>query len=218
MRGRLFRMVVMPKSFAAVPSVAGAIALAVLAVSPALAETVESVTLPFNVDKCRHKPSTEPEDSGTWHCKGFGGIAVVMAEGDARVYVSYGSRAARELAARETLGALNGEGNRIEWRLVREGGKRRPFATIMRWTTAVVTDDPKVEDGTVRGEVLVVTRLGPGGVCHVGYVDGRQNPNADDLAREIADKHARTFRCGKDKPMVRGETGPGFSGPYRGSD
>jgi hypothetical protein len=70
------------------------------------------------------------------------------------------------------------------------------------------------EDGTVRGEVLVVTRLGPGGVCHVGYVDGRQNPNADDLAREIADKRARRFRCGKDKPIVLGDKGPGFSGPY----
>ena len=92
----------------------------------------------------------------------------------------------------------------------------------MRWTTAVVTDDPKVEDGTVRGEVLVVTRLGQGGVlggvCHVGYVDGRQNSNADDLAREIADRHARSFRCGKDKPIVLGETGPGFSGPYGRSD
>jgi hypothetical protein len=88
----------------------------------------------------------------------------------------------------------------------------------MRWTTAVVTDDPKVEDGTVRGEVLVVTRLGPGGVCHVGYVDGRQNPNADDLAREIADQHARSFRCGKDRPIVLGDKGPGFSGPYGGDD
>jgi hypothetical protein len=217
MRGRLLRMLVMPKSFAAVLSVAGAIVLAMLAASPAMAETVESATTPFVVDKCRHKAGTEPEDGGTWRCPGLGGIAVVMAEGDARVYVSYGPRASREPAASETLAALNGEGKSIEWRIAREGSKRRPFATIMRWTTAVVTDDPKVEDGTVRGEVLVVTRLGSGGVCHVGYVDGRQNPNADDLAREIADKRARSFRCGKDKPIVLGNTGPGFSGPYGGN-
>jgi hypothetical protein len=212
-------MFTMPKSVAAVSSVAGAILLAVLAASPAMAETIESATTPFNVDKCPHKAGTEPEDGGVWRCKGFGGIAVVMTEGDIRVYVSYGPRALREPAASETLGAPNGEGISIEWRIAREGGKRRPFATIMRWTTRVTVDAAKGdEDGTVRGEVLVVTRLGPGGVCHVGYVDGRQNPNADALAREIADKHARAFRCGKDKPMVLGETGPGFSGPYGRKD
>src|SRR5215471_1511079 len=199
--------------------VAGAFILAALAASPAVAETIESATTPFNVDNCRHKPGTEPEDGGVWRCKGYGGIAVVMAEGDARVYVSYGPRASHEPAASQTLGALNGEGTSIEWRVARErDGKRRPFATIMRWTTAVVTDDPKVEDGTFRGEVLVVTRLGPGGVCHVGYVDAKQNANAVDLAREIADRHARNFRCGKDKPIVLGDKGPGFSGPHGGDE
>jgi len=49
-------------------------------------------------------------------------------------------------------------------------------------------------------------------------VDGRQNANALDLARRIADQHARTFRCGKDKPIVLGEKGPGFSGPYGAKD
>jgi len=209
----------MPKSL----TVAGVVALAMLAASPALAETIESATTPFNVDKCRHKPGTEPEDGGEWRCAGFAGVAVVMTAGDARVYVSYGPRASREPAASETLAAPNGEGASIEWRIARErDGRRRPFATIMRWATAVVSDDPKVENGTVHGEVLVVTRLGRGGViggvCHVGYVDGRQNPNADDLARRIADQHARNFRCGRDKPIVLGEKGPGFSGPYGGKD
>jgi hypothetical protein len=49
-------------------------------------------------------------------------------------------------------------------------------------------------------------------------VDARQNANAIDLAREIADQHARTFRCGSDKPIVLGEKGPGFSGPYGGNN
>jgi len=199
----------------------GAAALALLAASPAFAETIESATTPFNVDKCSHEEGTEPEDGGVWRCKGYGGIAVVMSEGDIRVYVSYGPHALREPAAAETLAAPNGEGTSIEWRIARErDGKRRPFATIMRWSTIVIVGDARNEDGTVRGEVLVVTRLGQrgefGGVCHVGYVDGRQNPNADDLARQIADQHARGFRCGKDKPIVLGDKGPGFSGPYGG--
>ncbi len=195
------------------------LALAALLASPAIGETIESVTTPFDVDKCVHKPGSEPEDDGEWRCIGHDRIPILMTAGDARVYISYGAKAAHELAARQTLGHPNGEGASIEWRLVRgQGGKGRAFATIMRWTTAVPVDDPKVENGTYRGEVLVVTRLGPGGVCHVGYVDGKQNANAAELAREIADRHARTFRCGKDKPIVLGAKGPGFSGLAGGKD
>ncbi|HLH89491.1 MAG TPA: hypothetical protein VKX28_13650 [Xanthobacteraceae bacterium] len=193
-----------------------AAALAVLLASPATGETIESITTPFDVDKCVHKAGQEPEDEGEWRCVGYAGIPIVMTVGDARAYISYGARAEREPAAAQTLAALNGEGSSIEWRIVRDGSRKpRAFATIMRWSTAVPVDDPKVENGTYRGEVLVVTRLGPGGVCHVGYVDAKQNAKAVELAREIADRHARTFRCGKDKPFVLGDKGPGFSGPYR---
>ena len=62
--------------------------------------------------------------------------------------------------------------------------------------------------------MLVVTRLGPGGVCHVGYVDARANTDASALAQKIADEKARKFKCGVDKPIVLGNKGPGFSGPY----
>jgi hypothetical protein len=198
---------------------AAAAALAILLASPAIGETIESATTRFDVDKCAHKAGHEAEDEGEWHCVGYAGIPVLMTAGDVRVYISYGAKAAREPAAAQTLAAPNGEGKSIEWRLVRELGRNgRAFATIMRWSTAIPVDDPKVENGTYRGEILVVTRLGPGGVCHVGYVDARQNANAIELAREIADRHARTFRCGKDKPIVLGDKGPGFSGLYGGND
>ena len=198
---------------------AAAAGLAALLASPATGETIGSVTTPFDVDKCTHKAGQQAEDEGEWHCTGYAGIPILMTSGDIRVYISYGARAAREPAAAQTLAAPNGEGKRIEWRIVRDGSEKgRAFATIMRWSTAIPVDDPKVENGTYRGEVLVVTRLGPGGVCHVGYVDARQNANATELAREIADRHARTFRCGKDKPVVLGDKGPGFSGPYGGND
>jgi hypothetical protein len=190
-----------------------------LMASPAIGETIESATTPFDVDKCTHKAGHEAEDEGEWHCVGYAGIPVLMTAGDVRVYISYGAKAAHEPAATQTLAAPNGEGKCIEWRIVREPGRKgRPFATIMRWSTAIPVDDPKVENGTYRGEMLVVTRLGPGAVCHVGCVDARQNANAIELAREIADRHARTFRCGKDKPIVVGDTGPGFSGLYGNSE
>ena len=60
----------------------------------------------------------------------------------------------------------------------------------------------------------MVTRLAPGRVCHVGYVDGRANPDANELAVQIADRHARAFQCGKDKPIILGVRGKGFTASY----
>ena len=181
-----------------------------LAASAASAQTVEYAYTPLDTAKCPHVRGKEPEDYGSWTCKGYGGMTVWVAGGDQRMFVSFGPRARNEPAAKQTLAAFNSEGKNVEWRLVRgSDGKLRPFAAILRWNTTISN-----ESGTVRGQVLVVTSLPPGAVCHVGYVDGRANPNANDLAREIADKHARSFRCGADTPIVLGPKGPGFSGPY----
>ncbi|HEY4981493.1 MAG TPA: hypothetical protein VII24_06015 [Pseudolabrys sp.] len=178
--------------------------------APAAAQTVESAYTALDLDKCRHTPSKEEEDYGEWRCSGYGGIAVHVSAGDQRSYVSYGRNAKNEPAAKQTLASFNGEGEKIEWRAERGAdGKLKPFATIMRWSTTVSSGD-----APVRGEMLVVTRLGPGGVCHVGYVDGKANPDANALAQKLADDHARKFRCGADKPIVLGNKGPGFSGPY----
>jgi hypothetical protein len=175
------------------------------------AEEIVSVYTPLDLDKCRHKAGTVEEDYGEWRCAGYAGIPVYVTAGDQRVFVSYGRNAAKEPAAKQTLASFNGEGKTIEWRGVRGAdGKLKPFATIMRWSTTV-TDDDK----TVRGQVLVVTRLGSP-VCHVGYVDGRANPDANALAQAIADIHARTFKCGADKPVQSGKTGSGFSAGYGG--
>jgi len=178
-----------------------------LAASPAAAQTIESALTDFDPSKCRHTPGQVEEDYGEWRCRGYGGIRIWMGAGDQRVMISFGRRAQKEPAARETLASFNGEGRKIEWRLERGAGKKRAFAAIMRWSTT----KPDENGDPVRGEMLVVTRLGPGAVCHVGYVDARANANADDLARAIADRHARGFRCRRDKPVVLGEKGPGFS-------
>ncbi len=196
------------------------VALAALAGAPAFAQTVEFAYTPLDLAKCRKIPGQVPGD-GDWTCKGFGGTVVTVSASDERTFISYGPRASDEIAARETLRSFNYEGKVIEWRIERmPNGKRQPFATIVRWTTAVTVDnsDAKPRGDIVRGRVLVVTRLGPGGVCHVGYVDGRANPNANELARKLADGRARSFRCGQDEPDVLGETGPGFAGRWVPAD
>lgn len=184
--------------------------LAVLVVwGSAQAQEIVSVTTPLDLKKCRHLPGKMEEDYGSWRCRGHGGIAVFVSAGDQRAYVSYGRNAEQQPAARQTLAAFNGEGDTVEWRAVRrKDGKLKPFATIARFSVTKSAEDPPV-----KGAMLVVTRLGPP-VCRIGYVDAIANPNAAALARQIADEHARVFECQASKPIILGEKGPGFSGPY----
>ena len=184
-------------------------ALVVFASSPVAAQTIESAFSDFDLKKCRHIPGQVEEDYGEWRCKGYGGMPVWMGAGDQRVMISFGPRAKEEPAAHQTLASFNGEGKTIEWRIEKGANQKRPFAAIMRWSTT----KPDDKGDQIRGEVLVVTRLPPGAVCHVGYVDGRANRNANELAREIADKHAREFHCRKDTAVMLGAIGPGFSEP-----
>ncbi len=188
------------------------IATAAAALLPPVAngQTVRTSYTRLDLHKCRHARGETEEDYGTWWCKGYAGIPVYVAAGDQRAYVSFGRNAKGELAARQTLSAFNSQGDTIEWRLANDGPrKRKPFATIIRWITTVSS-----EDEPVHGQVFVVTRLGPGAVCHVGYVDALANRNGKELARKIADEHARQFWCGADKPIVYGKKGAGFSGAY----
>ena len=187
-----------------------ALSLLVPAAESALAQTAASAVTPLDLKKCRHIPGKDVEDYGEWNCAGYGGIAVHVSAGDQRTYMSYGPNAKKQAAAKQTLASFNGEGKNIEWRgEPGADGKLKPYAAIVRWSTTVATDDKPV-----RGQVLVVTRLGPGGVCHVGYVDARANTDANVLAQKLADDNARTFKCGTDKPIVVGNKGPGFSGSY----
>jgi hypothetical protein len=180
--------------------------------APAPGQTITGVYTTFNADKCRHTRGKDVENYGSWRCRGYAGIDIVLSAGDQRMQVSFGRRALDELAARQTFPAFNNvyEGT-IEWRMERlPDGKVRPFATILRWNVRVEGDEDR---RTSTGRVLVVTRLNPGGVCHVGYIDARSNANANELARQIADTHARNFKCGTDKPIVLGATMPSLTMP-----
>lgn len=185
--------------------------IAALISGSAFAQTAASTTTPLNLKACSYKAGKADEDYGEWRCSGYAAIPIVIRGGDQRSYVSFGANARNEPAMKQTLASFNGEGKAIEWRGERSAnGKVKPYATIMRWSTTVTQDDGKV----ARGQVLVVTRLSPGPVCHVGYVDAIDNLNGFALAQKIADESARNFDCSSDKPIVMGSKGPAFSGPY----
>jgi hypothetical protein len=187
-----------------------AFTLALLSASPAFGQTVESTYTQVDAASCPHSKSAGIEAYGSWRCTGYEGTRVLLSAGDQRMFVSFGPNAAAEPAAEQTFPAFNNvyKGT-IEWRLEKAAsGTTRPFATILRWNVKLENDE---REST--GRVLVVTRLGPGGVCHVGYVDARANPNANELARRIADENARTFTCGKDRKIVLGTVGAGLAMP-----
>lgn len=187
-----------------------ALLLVGVTVGPARADTIESAYTQFNAKQCKHTRGREVEDYGAWTCPGYRNLRVRLSGGDQRMSVTYGAWKKNDMALSQTFPGFNDvyEGA-VEWRIEKpQRGKARPFATILRWNVVTPTDRDKAT-GPIKssGRVLVVTRLGPDGVCHVGYVDACANPDANALARKIADEHARMFRCGKDKRIVLGTVG-----------
>ena len=169
--------------------------------STALAESVYS-TLDLN-ETCELQNTPEnTEGSSVWMCQGYNGIPVYVAEGDLRFFVSFGNQAQHEPAASQTLSPWNRPGSTIEW--VLEDGE--PVATILQWHTDIPTENDKADaEGFYRGQVLVITQLGQGKTCHIGYVDARSASNANKLARDGAALLAGIWDCASQpKPLGGG--------------
>ena len=149
--------------------------------SPAKAESYASAYASTAPRDCRTigKPS-ELDGSTTRVCPGKAGLVVLISEDDLREIVSVGrnrAAAAKEPAAETWFGPFNSTTSTIEWRNL-DG---RPFAIIQRWHIAD-NDEQDKEGRPVTKAMLVVTRLPPGAVCHVAYIDVKANPNANQLA------------------------------------
>jgi hypothetical protein len=145
------------------------------------------------------------DDSTIRVCPGKAGLVVLVSEDDLRQTVSVGrsrAEAAGEPAAQTWFHPFNSSATTVEWRTL--GGK--PFAIIQRWRIADNGDEDK-NGRPIAKPLLVVTRLPPGPVCHVAYIDVGANPDANELARKAADVTARGFRCGTDEIEVIGENG-----------
>lgn len=170
------------------------------------AEIVSSYTSTVN-RACKTVDSKrDPDDDGFVHtCPGIGNLIVLNSEGDLRETVSVGrsrAAAAKEPAAQHWFGPFSSTTNTIEWRHPKSGA---PFAIIQRWHLAD-NDDPD-KDGRPRTKsLLVVTRLPPGAVCHVAYVDVKANTDANEIARRAAND-ARAFDCTRDKVRIEGNSG-----------
>ena len=187
-------------------------AIAVLSglISPANAQTFSSSYTSTAPKDCRTvgKPS-DLDGSTTQVCPGKSGLVVLISEGDLRETVSVGRNreaAAKEPAAEAWFAPFNSTAHTVEWRAVDD----KPFAIIQRWLIADINVPDKTGSPTTK-PMLAVTRLPPGPVCHVAYIDGQANRNPNELARQAADEFARDFKCGKDEVKVVGEKGAAVS-------
>ncbi len=157
---------------------------------PAQAQELSSIYTPLDLKKCKDVTPADAKDYGTiWRCEGYEGLSVRVAEGDLRIFVSYGPKAETQTAANETLPQFNNIGDKLEWRVAKEGERFRPFATILRY---------KWDSDNGEGSTLVITKLGRDDACHVAYVDATGNPKANEQARAIADRDAVKFVCKQD--------------------
>jgi len=179
-------------------------------ISPANAQTFSSSYTSTAPKDCRTIGKPKDPDGGTMQvCPGKSGLVVVISEDDLRQTVSVGPNrmaAGKEPAAESWFAPFNSTSPTLEWRAV--DGK--PFAIIQRWLIADNNDLDKGGSPTSK-PMLAVTRLPPGPVCHVAYIDGQANRNANELARQAADEFARDFKCGMDEVKVVGEKGTAVS-------
>lgn len=173
------------------PILAAMLAIAAFA-TPAQA-AFNSAYTDLDLDECL---VLDADDFGaSWACPGYKGYPLMVTEGDLRFSLIYGFGA--KAGDGQTLPPFNRLGEKLEWRLSNDLGRWMPVATIVRYHTA----DP--ETGEDKGQVLVVTQLVEGNSCHIAYVDARANANANELAREAADK-AGNFDCASDEVEIIG--------------
>ncbi|MEO3387261.1 hypothetical protein [Mesorhizobium sp. CAU 1741] len=173
-----------------------------LASGAAAQEAIVSEYTDIDVDSHCSVYAAAEDGNGDWAnmaCAGYRGYPVVIQYGDARESVFYGFPPDGDLApVWESFSAFNAAGPKIEWRIARQEGRETPFATIHRWFVST-----SVVDST-KTEVLVVEKVGQvhgRDGCAVGYVVATGNPDANEMARRIADTQARDFACG-DQPVI----------------
>jgi len=157
----------------------------------AFAQNIKSEYSKLDLNECL---LLDADDMGaSFACAGYRGFPIYVAEGDLRMFVSYGFGAPNEKAAEQTLPQFNTINETLEWRLLQVNDNWIPFATILRWF--LEDGDPATPDG----QVLVVTKIEANNTCHIAYVDAQLVANANEIARNFADNESADFNCETDE-------------------
>jgi hypothetical protein len=180
------------------------------------AHAAESIYTDLELEKCKSLVAPDPDEPGgdfmSSMCPGLGDYQVLFKEGDLRQSLHYGFlRKSIVDHAFESFGQFNHMNPKIEWRIGADG---KPVAAIQRFFTG---------DSPDQGQMLVISKVGQPGEeegCPVGYVDALANPDANALARKVADTLAASFDCGKQTPGYHGVKGDKAGDPmiFHGQD
>jgi hypothetical protein len=170
--------------------------LAIVALASPAYAGFNSAYTDIDLDECL---VLDADDFGaSWSCPGYKGYPLQVSEGDLRFVLNYGFNIRDEPIFGQSLGPFNHLGPKLEWRLSNASGRWLPVATIVRYFTQ------NQETFEETNQVLVVTQLLEGQTCHIAYIDALANPNANELARQAADK-AGSFDCANDEVEIIGK-------------
>ena len=134
----------------------------------------------------------------TKRCPGLGGASVVVTADHSQVALGY------EWSAREKADEVLANwslGYKLEWRGFQTSRGFDPYATVIRVlfnSGAEPADRP----------VLAVMRVRRGEACVMAVIDIASNPEAYEMARQLADSRALGFACGRDTARVEGVATP----------
>lgn len=132
-------------------------------------------------------------------CPGPDGMHLMLADGDARISMDYGST--REFGPWESFASFSSVHDTVEWRRQRLNGEMTPLATIHRWF---------VGPSNAAREILVISSVARTPMeesCMVGFIDTTNTTGANALARDVADSLARDFVCGNARARGFGYVG-----------
>ena len=185
-----------------------------LAMASFLAASVLAATSAYtdiDLEKCKTISEPSDDDTGDFvmmECKGYRDYIVLFKEGDLRQSTYFGYLDPKIIdEAFESFGRFNHIGAKVEWRLDAGG---RPFAAILRYYIENPDEATGVPDKAHEGQVLVISRVGrPDDKrgCVVGYIDALANPDANEMARKVADEMVTGFQCGVKTPEFIGVKG-----------
>lgn len=181
-----------------------ALLIALALPAAAHAQSLDSVYSTHDWSRDCHAVETDapPDEAGMGGrliCPGPDEMHVMLSDGDLRMSMDYG-RAPR-FGPWESFASFSTVHDTIEWRRQPLGGRMQPFATIHRWF---------VGPGDDTREILVISTVASEAgdeSCMVGYIDTTRTPEANRLARAVADRHARGFVCGNARLRAFGYVG-----------
>ncbi len=177
--------------------------------SSAAAGRISSLYTQFTLKDCQLIETYENGQGAAFRCPGFRGHKITVVESDLRFFITYRQDGKKQTVSHQTLPAFNSifSGNRpavIEWRVHSYRSGWVPFATIIRYYSNHESGNGKRQDQT-----LVITKITRDDACHIGYVDAKLNPDANIIARQVADRMSDEFDCRRDTPQYFGKTRAG---------